>query len=125
MYAAEDAPSHRGDGESYIDFDLFIRRDIAVRDAFVELIVIPDVNIDDFGFIDEFGYKEGSLDGNGYTHHLCCNVHLIGQYDCNEEHLGQLLIPKDIKGLYRQKIPLEGESDYRPQIYHFETVRTV
>lgn len=45
-----------------------LHRDIVDRDAFLELIVIPDVNIDDIG------YKEdGEL-------HLCCNVHLIGRY---------------------------------------------
>jgi len=102
MYAASDAPSRSGpgNGKSYIDFDLTLRRDIVDRDAFLELIVIPDVNIDDIG------YKEdGEL-------HLCCNVDLIGRYDCNEDSLGQLMIPKDIKGLFRQKIPFEDGPEY-------------
>merc|ERR1719384_1679900 len=102
MYAESDAPSRSGpgNGKSYIDFDLTLRRDIVDRDAFLELIVIPDVNIDDIG------YKEdGELQ-------LCCNVDLIGRYDCNEDSLGQLMIPKDIKGLFRQKIPFEDGADY-------------
>jgi len=105
MYSAADAPSRSGpgNGKSYIDFDLYIRRDIVERDAFLELIVIPDVNIEDIG------YKEGG------ELHLCCNVELIGQRDCTEDRLGQLMIPKDIKGLHRQKIPLEGAE------FHLET----
>jgi len=106
MYSAKDAPSRSGpgNGKSYIDFDLYFERDTTERDAFVELIVIPDVNIDDIGF------KEGG------ELHLCCNAELIGQYDCDEGKVGQLMIPKDIKGLHREKVPLEGASEY-----HLET----
>ena len=107
MYAAKDSPSKSkpGNGKSYIDFDLVLERDIVEQDAFIELIVIPDININDIGI-----KKNGNL-------HLCCNLELFGEYGCSEEHLGELIIPKQIKGLYRQKIPLDGGSSY-----HLKTV---
>ena len=98
MYSEKDAPSSSspGNGHSYIDFDLKIERSIADSDAFIELIVIPDININDIGV-----KKSGNL-------HLCCNVDLFGQYGCDEDHIGELIIPKKIKGLFRKQIPFES-----------------
>eukprot|EP00484_Ammonia_sp_Unknown_P025635 CAMPEP_0197031360 /NCGR_PEP_ID=MMETSP1384-20130603/10389_1 /TAXON_ID=29189 /ORGANISM="Ammonia sp." /LENGTH=556 /DNA_ID=CAMNT_0042460877 /DNA_START=34 /DNA_END=1704 /DNA_ORIENTATION=- len=100
MYSEKDAPSRSkpGNGHSYIEFDLELERSKADRDAFLELIVIPDININDIGV-----KKNGNL-------HLCCNVDLLNQYGCTEDHIGELIIPKNIRGLYREKIALEGGS---------------
>lgn len=101
MYSEKDAPSKSspGNGHSYIQFDLTLERSIADRDAFIELIVIPDININDIGI-----KKSGNL-------HLCCNIDLFGQYGCSEEKIGQLIIPKNIRGLTREKINFEdGQS---------------
>jgi len=103
MYSEKDAPSKSspGNGHSYIEFDLTLRRNIADRDAFIELIVIPDININDIGI-----KKNGNL-------HLCCNIDLFGQYGCSEDTIGQLIIPKKIRGLTRKTINFEnGESEY-------------
>eukprot|EP01083_Nonionella_stella_P080657 221726_1 len=102
MYSAKESPSRSspGNGQSYIDFDLTVVRDIVDRDAFIELIVIPDININDIGI-----KKNGNL-------HLCCNIELFGEYGCDESHVGELIIPKAIRGLYRQKVPLDGGASY-------------
>eukprot|EP01084_Bolivina_argentea_P093556 168255_1 len=93
MYSAKDAPSRSspGNGKAYIDFDLEFTRDNNDEDAFIELIVIPDININDIGL-----KQNGNL-------HLCCNVDLFDKYGCNEENIGTLIIPKTIEGLYRKK----------------------
>ncbi len=107
MYSAKDAPSRSlpGNGKSYIDFDLQLERDNTQgAPVFIELIVIPDININDIGV------KEG---GNL---HLCCNPELFEKYGCSEKTIGELITPKPITGLYREKIPMEGAS------YHFKGV---
>eukprot|EP01083_Nonionella_stella_P051391 136423_1 len=91
-------------GNSYIDFDLQLERDNTQGGpVFIELIVIPDININDIGI------KEG---GNL---HLCCNPELFEKYGCSEKTIGELIIPKSITRLYREQIPMEGA------LYHFKT----
>eukprot|EP01084_Bolivina_argentea_P314871 545419_1 len=91
-------------GNSYIDFDLQLERDNTQGGpVFIELIVIPDININDIGI------KEG---GNL---HLCCNPELLAKYGWSENTIGELIIPKPITGLSREHIPMEGA------LYHFKT----
>eukprot|EP01084_Bolivina_argentea_P271554 462113_1 len=80
------------DATSYINFDLTLKHSLSDKNVFVELIVIPNSNMNDIGF-----KKSGYL-------HLCCNVDLFGMYGCNEDNIDTLIIPKQLNGLYRHKI---------------------
>jgi len=108
MFSPSDAPatSSPGNGRSYIEFDLDIERDFVDKAAFIEVIVIPDINIDDIGFKDQ---KSGAL-------HLCCSYELVGEHGCTDDTLGTLIIPKHIKGLYRKQIHFEEEQS----VVHFK-----
>ena len=95
MYSTKDAPSrgYPGNGESYVLFDLTIKRENSDIKGEIELIVIPDTNINDIGLHDDNGGLR-----------LCCDNTLIESGKCSNDELNSLIIQKDIKGKWIKKI---------------------
>lgn len=88
MFAPKDAPSKEspGNGDSYVLFDLIVTREKSEDIGEVQLIVIPDTNINDIGL-----HYDNEL-------HLCCNEELIEENKCKQEELNTLIISKNVKG---------------------------
>ena len=101
MYSPKDAPEHSkpGNGKSYIKFDLDLTRSATTSPATLELIIMPDTNINDVGthYNNEF--------------RICCDDELISAGKCEANTKNRLIVNKKIKGLQRYDINFESEQD--------------
>lgn len=99
MYSKHDAPSTSspGNGHPSIAFDLHVYRGYSEQSAAIQLIIIPDINIDDIGI-----KRDGQL-------HLCCTQELIDSHDCTT--IGKLIVNKDIPGMHTKEIQFEESQD--------------
>jgi len=89
MYSPEDAPSSGapGNGDSTITADLTFKRDRAANDASVQVLVIPDKDMEGVGsWVDS-------------TNYFCCTVDILGKAEgCKEnKHLDKLIITDSLK----------------------------
>ena len=88
MYSKQDISSNIENSESYILLDLEISRNTYDLDGEIELIIIPDTNINDIGIRNEYDYL-----------HLCCTQTMIYKNNCKPDEIDSLMINKDIKGI--------------------------
>ena len=108
MYSPKDAPEHSkpGNGKSFIKFDLDLDRTETTSPATLELIIMPDTNINDVGthYNNEF--------------RICCDDELISAGKCDANLKNKLIVNKKIKGLQRFDINFESEQEE----YHLDKV---
>ena len=104
MYSPKDAPEHSkpGNGHSYVKFDLDISRTETTSPATLELILMPDTNINDVGthYNNEF--------------RICCDDELISAGKCDASTKNRLIVNKKIKGLQRFDINFESGEESSP-----------
>ncbi|ETO03927.1 hypothetical protein RFI_33475, partial [Reticulomyxa filosa] len=82
----------------FITYKVDVHREQSAQPSSVELVVVPDSNIDDIGI----EYKDEL--------HICCTQQLVEAGKCNKEDLDRLILKKDVSGLYRYDITFDQDS---------------
>lgn len=101
MYSPDDAPadSKPGEGKSFVKFDLQLLRSKTTSPASLELIVLPDTNIEDIGVRYNGDFR------------ICCDDDLISAHKCKASDKNKLIVKDGITGLQTFDINFDSEQD--------------